>query len=64
MESELAEVLEILGLVEQCIQAAGVIAIPQTIIEVVPHSQSGKRYARKRIPAKGKVPLFFFRTDR
>jgi hypothetical protein len=54
MESELAEVLEILGLVEHYIQSVGAIAAPKTAIEVVPHSQSGKRYARKRIPVEGK----------
>ena len=45
MESELAEVLDILGLVEHYIQAVGAIAAPETVVEVVPHSQSGKRYA-------------------
>lgn len=54
MNEELAEVLEILGLVEHHIQSFGEIAAPNTVIEVVPHSQSGKRYARKRILTEGK----------
>lgn len=54
MDSELAEVLDLLGLVEHYIQAIGGIAAPKTVVEVVPHSQSGKRYARKRTPVDGK----------
>ena len=36
------------------IESAGDIAEPETVIEVVPHSTSGKRYARKRRSVKGK----------
>ena len=54
MDTELAEVLDLLGLVEHYIQAIGDIAAPKTVVEVVPHSQSGKRYARKRTLVDGK----------
>ncbi|MEL6971104.1 MAG: hypothetical protein AAFO02_13120 [Bacteroidota bacterium] len=54
MDSELAEVLDLLGIVEHYIQSIGDIAAPKTVVEVVPHSKSGKRYARKRIPVDGR----------
>ena len=54
MDTELAEVVDLLGLVEHYIQAIGDIAAPNTVVEVVPHSQSGKRYARKRTAVDGK----------
>lgn len=54
MDTELAEVLDLLGLVEHYIQAIGDIAAPKTVVEVVPHSKLGKRYARKRTPVGGK----------
>ena len=54
MESELAEVLDLLGIVEHYIQAIGDIAAPNTVVEVVPHSKSRKRYARKRTLVDGK----------
>ena len=54
MDSELAEVLDLLGIIEHYIQAIGDIAAPKTVVEVVPHSKSGKRYARKRTPVDGK----------
>ncbi|MEO1396034.1 MAG: hypothetical protein AAFV90_24315 [Cyanobacteria bacterium J06634_5] len=54
MDLELAEVLELLGIVEHYIQTIGDIAAPKTVVEVVPHSKSGKRYARKRTPVDGK----------
>lgn len=54
MDTELAEVLDLLGIVEHYIQAIGDIAAPKTVVEVVPHSKSGKRYARKRTPVGSK----------
>lgn len=54
MEEEFAVVLDTLDLIEHRIQTVGEIAAPKTVIEVVPHSKSGKRYARKRIPIDGK----------
>jgi hypothetical protein len=51
---ELDDVLDILGDLEHRIRAAGEIAQPETVIEVVPHSKSGKRYARKRTTIEGK----------
>jgi hypothetical protein len=51
---ELDDVLDILGDLEHRIRAAGEIAQPETVIEVVPHSKTGKRYARKRTTIKGK----------
>ncbi len=54
MDTELAEVLDLLGLVEHYIQAIGDIAAPKTVVEVVPHSKSGKRYARKRTLVDGR----------
>ena len=53
MDAELAEVLDLLGLVEHYIQTIGEVAAPTTVVEVVPHSKSGKRYARKRTPIEG-----------
>ena len=54
MDTELSEVLELLDIVEYHIQTIGDIAAPETVIEVVPHSKSGKRYARKRTRVEGK----------
>ena len=54
MDTELAEFLELLDIVEDYIQSIGDIAAPKTVVEVVPHSESGKRYARKRTLANGK----------
>lgn len=54
MDTEFAEILDLLGIVEHYIQAIGDIAAPKTVVEVVPHSKSGKRYARKRTPVDGK----------
>ena len=54
MDLEVADILELLGIVEDYIQSVGDIAAPKTVVEVVPHSKSGKRYARKRIPVAGK----------
>ena len=48
MDAELAEVPALLGLAEHYIQTIGEVAAPTTVVEVVPHSKSGKRYARKR----------------
>lgn len=56
MEPELAETLDILGLVEYYVQPFGAITTPKTIVEVVPYSQSGKRYACKHIPMGDKNP--------
>ena len=54
MEFELVEILDLLGIIEDRIQSIGDIAAPKTVVEVVPHSKSGKRYARKRTPVAGK----------
>ena len=54
MGKELVAVLNALDLIEHHIQMVGVIAAPKTVVEVVPHSKSGKRYARKRTPIGGK----------
>lgn len=51
---ELDAALDLLGDLEERIRAAGPIAPAETIVEVVPHSKSGKRYARKRTKVNGK----------
>lgn len=54
METELAGVLDLLGIIRDHIQLMEHIADPKTVVEVVPHSKSGKRYARKRTTIDGK----------
>jgi len=54
-ESELDEALEILDFLQFHIQSAGEAADSKTAIEVVPHSKSKKRYARKRLTVEGKI---------
>ncbi len=54
MDEEFAVLLDTLDLIEHRIRIVGEIAVPKTVVEVVPHSKSGKRYARKRIPIDGK----------
>ena len=51
---ELDDILERLDNLVFRIEEAGEVAEPGTVIEVVPHSSSGKRYARKRRAVKGK----------
>ncbi len=51
---ELDATLELLGDLEQRIREGGPIAPDETTVEVVPHSKSGKRYARKRTKVDGK----------
>ena len=51
---ELDEILERLDNLLFQIESAGEVAEPGTVIEVVPHSSSGKRYARKRRSVAGK----------
>ena len=53
-ESELDEALEILDFLQSHIRSAGEVAEKETVVEVVPHSKSKKRYARKRMAVDGK----------
>lgn len=54
-ENELDEALEILDFLQSHIRSAGKVAEPKTVVEVVPHSKSKKRYARKRMAVDGKT---------
>ena len=54
MDEDLEDLLYVLDLIEQHIESIGDIAAPQTVVEVVPHSKTGKRYARKRTRIAGK----------
>ena len=51
---ELDATLDLLGELAERIRAAGPLASAETVVEVVPHSKSRKRYARLRTKVEGK----------